>query len=304
MSDHLKKYLFQDHSTRVQAVRLTQAWQTGITHQQHPECIQRLLGELMSAAVLLASNIKFDGSLVLQLQGDGPVALIVAECNADLTIRATATLREGAKIPENATLQTLLNAQGQGRFVVILDPNQSTDMQPYQGIVPLDGETVAQILELYMRNSEQLDTRLWLAADHRCATGLLLQRLPSQGNEDTNPEAEETWRRAVALSETIEPEEMLQVEIDTLIQRLFREETLLAFEPASVRWHCPCTRERVGNMLRILGFEEVQSILRERETVDVSCNFCAKPYKFDAVDCASLFTQSPDSAHANPKTVH
>ena len=304
MSDLLKKYLFQDNSTRIQAVRLTQAWQTGTAHQHLPDCVRNLLGELMSAAVLLASNIKFNGSLVLQLQGDGPVSLIVVECNADLTIRATATLREGAEIPDNGSLQSLLNTQGEGRFSVILDPDKNTtDLQPYQGIVPLEGETVAQVLEHYMQHSEQLDTRLWLAADENSSSGLLLQKLPDHGGHaDTS--SEESWNRAVTLADTLKPEELRELGVDTIIKRLFWEETLLTFEPQSIRWHCPCTRERVGNMLRMLGRDEVESILTERETVDVSCNFCGKPYQFDAVDCASLFTHNPDSAHAHPRSIH
>src|SRR5690606_31827297 len=179
MTDLLKKYLFQDHSVRVQAVRLDEAWRTGLAHQSHPPCVQRLLGELTAAAVLLASNIKFDGSLVLQLQGDGPVALIVVECTSDLTIRATASLREGLSVPRDGNLQSLLNSQGQGRFIVVLDPQRkNAAMQPYQGVVPLEGDSVAQVLEHYMRNSEQLDTRLWLAADAHHTAGLLLQRMP------------------------------------------------------------------------------------------------------------------------------
>ncbi|OXR50353.1 redox-regulated molecular chaperone Hsp33 [Pusillimonas sp. T2] len=307
MSNELKKYLFQDQSVRVQAVRLTEAWQTGLVHQHYPACVERLLGELTAAAVLLASNIKLDGSLVLQLQGDGPVALIVVECNVNLNIRATATLREGHEIPEDGTLQSLLNANGQGRFIVVLDPNRdTTDMQPYQGIVPLEGDTVAQVLELYMRNSEQLDTRLWLAANGRCATGMLLQRLPGHGGNRLADaqSADDTWQRAVILSETLQTDELLNLESDQIVKRLFWEEALLTFEPKTVHWFCPCTRERVGNMLRMLGREEIESILGERENIDVSCNFCGKPYAFDAVDCAGLFTENLDSGHANPKSVH
>ncbi len=305
MSNQLKKYLFQNGTVRVQAVRLTEAWQDGLAHQQYPACVQQLLGELVSAAVLLASNIKFDGSLVLQLQGDGPVALIVVECNVNLEIRATASLREGYSLPENGTLQTLLNSNGNGRFIVVLDPNrETTDMQPYQGIVPLEGNTVARVLEGYMRSSEQLDTRLWLAADERCSAGVLLQKLPGHGGTVSAADQDDTWQRAVILSETLQTDELLTLEPDALMQRLFWEETLLTFEPGPVRWHCPCTRERVGNMLRMLGAAEIESILSERDTVDISCNFCGKPYQFDAVDCAGLFTASPVSGHANPQSLH
>ncbi|TAL75756.1 MAG: Hsp33 family molecular chaperone HslO [Burkholderiaceae bacterium] len=294
MTDQLKKYLFQDHSTRVQAVKLDAAWQTGLAHQHYPECIQRLLGELASAAVLLASNLKFEGSVVLQLQGDGPVALIVVECAAGLNIRATATLREGHGIPTDGTLQSLLNTHGQGRFIVLLDPSgKTTGMSPYRGVVPLDGSTVSEVLEHYMHNSEQLETRLWLAADARHCAGLLLQRLPDAGGNDIiDPDqARDTWERAGMLASTLQPAELLQLDTDTLIHRLFWEETLLAFEPQPVQWWCPCTRKRVANMLRTLGRDEVESILAERGNVEVKCNFCGKPYQFDAIDCAGLFTK-------------
>lgn len=306
MSDILKKYLFEDHSVRVQAVKLDNAWQTGLAHQTYPACVQRLLGELTAAAVLLAANIKFEGSLVLQLQGDGPIALIVVECTSDLTIRATASLREGQPVPRNGNLQSLLNSQGQGRFIVVLDPQRkNADMQPYQGVVPLEGDSVAEVLEHYMHSSEQLDTRLWLGADATHASGLLLQRIPGQGGTESSIEpTEDTWERAVALASTLEPNELLSLDTDTIIHRLFWEETLFTFDPQPVRWHCPCTRDRVANMLRMLGSDEVEDILSQREHIDVSCNFCGKPYQFDAIDCARLFTEPQDAPPTDPSSIH
>lgn len=307
MTDQLKKYLLPDHSTRIQAVRLATSWQTGLAHQRYPECVQNLLGELVSASILLASNIKFKGSLVLQLQGDGPVALIVVECTTDLSIRATVTLREGHDVPAHGTLQSLLNTQGAGRFIVVLDPGRETaGMQPYQGVVPLEGDSVAQVLERYMHDSEQLDTRIWLAADSRHSAGLLLQRLPDDGG--TAPQdagsPDETWSRITQLAATTKREELLELDIDTLIHRLFWQEDLIAYEPADVRWHCPCSRERVGNMLRSLGRDEIEGILEERDAVEIVCNFCGKPYQFDAVDCAKLFVDNPAAAHNTGKSVH
>jgi len=305
MTDLLKKYLFQDHSVRVQALKLDEAWRTGLAHQSYPPCVQRLLGELAAAAVLLAANIKFDGSLVLQLQGDGPVSLIVVECTSDLSIRATASLREGLAVPRNGSLQSLLNSQGQGRFIVVLDPRQrNATMQPYQGVVPLEGDSVAEVLEHYMRTSEQLDTRLWLAADAGHASGLLLQRMPDQGGVQGPEPGHDTWERAVALASTLEPGELLELDTDTLIHRLFWEESLLAFDPQAVRWHCPCTRERVANMLRMLGQEEVEDILSQRNQIDVSCNFCGKPYQFDAIDCTRLFTNPQDTPPSGAGSIH
>lgn len=307
MTDQFKKYLLPDHSTRVQAVRLTSAWQAGLAHQSYPECVQRLLGELVSAAVLLAANIKFDGSLVLQLQGDGPIALVVVECTAELSVRATVTLREGHDIPADGTLQSLLNAHGKGRFVVVLDPNRdTTDLEPYQGIVPLEGASVAQVLELYMRNSEQLDTRMWLASDAQNSAGLLLQRLPGQGGkrDEERESADETWNRVCQLAGTVKYGELLSLDTDTLIHRLFWEEDLIVFEPQEVRWHCPCTRARVADMLRMLGREEIEDILSEHEKIDISCSFCGKPYQFDAVDCAGLFVDNLDTTQGDHKSVH
>ncbi|MGB6105176.1 MAG: Hsp33 family molecular chaperone HslO [Pusillimonas sp.] len=307
MTDELKKYLLPDHSTRVQAVELTDAWQTGLAHQHYPACVQELLGELVAAAVLLSSNIKFDGSLVLQLQGDGPIALIVVECTSNLSIRATVSVREGHEIPTDGTLQTLLNSHGSGRFIVILDPSAAnTDLKPYQGIIPLEGDSVAQVLERYMRDSEQLDTRLWLAADAGRAAGLLLQRLPSHGGTASTPgeTQEETWQRVCHLAATLTRGELLELDIDVLINRLFWDEGLTPFEPQEVRWHCPCNRDRVANMLRALGRNEIEDILSEREAIDILCNFCGKPYHFDAVDCAGLFAGEPGTAHGADESIH
>ncbi|KAA0910585.1 Hsp33 family molecular chaperone HslO [Pusillimonas sp. ANT_WB101] len=305
MTDQFKKYLTSDHSTRVQVVKLTNAWQTGLAHQHFPVCVQKLLGELVSAAVLLASNIKFDGSLVLQLQGDGPIALIVVECTSDLSIRATATLREDHKVPEDGTLQSLLNTRGEGRFIVVLDPNsKESGMAPYQGVVPLEGDTVAQVLESYMRDSEQLETRLWLASDNEHTGGLLLQRLPGQSASESLEVSAETWSRLTQLATTLKPNELLELDTDTLIHRLFWQETLLAYEPQDVRWHCPCNRERVAGMLHALGRDEIDSILSERGNVHIVCNFCGKPYEFDAIDCASLFIEPPGAMHGGDDSVH
>jgi len=308
MADTLKKYLFEDRSVRVQVVDLEHSWQAVQSHHQAlAPAVSRLLGELVAAAALLAGNLKFEGSLVLQLQGDGPVALIVVECRADLSLRATVKLREGHAVPADGTLQSLLNPGGHGRFIVVLDPRrESRAQQPYQGVVPLEGDSVAEVLEHYMRASEQLDTRLWLAAGAQRAAGVLLQRLPAQGGAESPAEsAADTWARAGHLAATLTPAELLGTDADTLIRRLYWQETLIAFEPQAVTWHCPCTRERVAEMLHMLGRAEVDSILQEQGKVEVVCDFCGKPYEFDAVDCAALFAGPGSTAttDGNP-TLH
>lgn len=307
MTDSLKKYLFEARTVRVQSVRLHDTWQQAQSHQQYPPAVQTLLGELVAAATLLAANIKFEGSLVLQIQGDGPIALLVVECRSDLSVRATVKVREGHEIPEQGDMQALLNPNGNGRFIVVLDPERKVpgQQQPYQGIVPLEGDTVAEALQHYMKASEQLDTRLWLAANAQYAAGMLIQRLPDHGGTevvDENPG--ETWNRALHLAGTITQDELVSTDIDTLIHRLFWEETLIAFEPMPVRWFCPCTRERVSNMLRSLGQAEVNDILAERGSVEVQCDFCGKPYVFDKVDCAGLFAEGSALPEQDPPTVH
>jgi len=305
MTDSLKKYLFQDRTVRVQAVRLHDTWQQAQTHHQYSPAVTRLLGELVAASTLLAANIKFDGSLLLQIQGDGPIALIVVECRSDLSLRATVKVREGHQAPETGTMQSLLNARGEGRFVVLLDPKRKVPgQQAYQGIVPLEGDTVAEALQHYMKASEQLDTRLWLAADAQHAAGLLVQRLPGQGGTTQEVVESDTWARAVHLAETLDGPELVATDTDTLIHRLYWEETLLAFDPLPVRWHCPCTRERVAGMLRTLGESEISEILDEQGRVEVTCDFCGKPYAFDRVDCAGLFAASKPLPEQDPPTVH
>jgi molecular chaperone Hsp33 len=306
MSDLLKRYLFEDRSVRVQAVRLKSTWRDAQQHHDYPPPIRRLLGEMIAASTLLAANLKFEGSLVMQIQGDGPVALLVVECRADLSLRATVKLRPDSIVPEDGTLQSLLNSHGKGRFIVVLDPkSKDLGQQAYQGIVPIEGDTVAQALEHYMKSSEQLDTRLWLTADDQQVAGLLLQRLPENGGLASEPSDGDTWERACHLAATLGGDELLKTETDEIIHRLFWEETLRVFEPSQVRWHCPCNREKVADMLRMLGRAEVEDIIEERGEVDVTCDFCGKPYQFDAVDCAALFvppTQIPPEQ--GPPTVH
>ena len=291
MSDQLQKFLSQDRSIRIESVDMHQTWQSAQAHHNYPPSVAALLGELVAASTLLAATIKFDGSLLLQLQGDGAIALMVVECRADMSIRATVKLRD-RPLPIQRDLQSLLNPGGTAKFIVVLDPPKHTPgRQAYQGIVPLEGDSIAQALEQYMLRSEQLDTRIWLAADSERCTGLLLQRLPLQGGNQQAEvlSADETWQRAQRLAETLSNNEMLEVTQDTLLHRLFWEETLLTFEPRPITWRCSCTRERVADMLKMLGRAEVEDIMETQGKIEVACEFCGQPYLFDGVDSALLF---------------
>jgi molecular chaperone Hsp33 len=264
----------------------------------------------------MQSNIKFNGALVLQIFGDGPVKVAVAEVQHDLSLRATAKVVGDVGV--NARLPDLVNVGNKGRCAITLDPKDKfPGQQPYQGVVPLHGDhrekisKLSEVLEHYMLQSEQLDTRLVLAADNKVAAGLLIQRLPLEGegnlagsmvskeNEDEIGRNED-FNRISILAASITREELLELDVDTVLRRLFWEEKVLRFEPQTPHFACTCSRERVTNMIRGLGQEEADSILAERGEIDVGCDFCGQQYRFDAVDAAQIFTSPGDQPPATP----
>jgi molecular chaperone Hsp33 len=298
--DTLQRFIFENAAVRGELVEISNAWQEIQARHDYPEAVRTVLGEMVASAALLSANLKFNGSIVMQIHGDGLVQLMVVECDAALRVRATAKLAPGAVVPDGATIAQLFNAQGKGRFVITLDPqDKMPGQQPYQGIVPLVGDDMATVIENYMLRSEQMDTRLWLAADDQVARGLLLQKLPrnsaaeGQVKQATEEEDIETWNRAVSLASTLKRDEMLSTDIATLMRRLFWEETLRVFDPAHPQFHCTCTRERVGEMLKMLGQAEVDSALADLGQLSINCDFCGKHYGFDKVDCAQLFAGVP-----------
>ena len=294
--DQLQKFIFDNAAVRGELIEVSDTWREIQSRHDYPKAVRNLLGEMTAAAALLSANLKFNGAIVMQIHGDGPVKLLVVECDADLRLRATAKLSDGAEVADDASVQDLLNRQGRGRFVITLDPKDKVPgQQPYQGVVPLIGDDISTIIENYMLRSEQMDTRLWLAADEHVARGLLLQRLPrnsdieGQVEQASEEEDLDTWTRATMLGQTLKREELLSADVPTLLKRLFWEETIRVFDPLHPSFHCTCTRERVANMLKTLGQEEVDSAIEELGTLTINCDFCGKEYGFDAVDCAQLF---------------
>ena len=282
--------MFESSLVRGELIEISEAWQQVLTRRTYPSAVSAMLGEMMAAAALLSANLKFDGTIIMQIHGDGPVQLLVVECDAALRLRATAKLAEGASINEQASLQQLVNANGEGRFAITLDPaDKKPGQQAYQGIVALEGESVATVIENYMMRSEQLDTRLWLAADNKVARGLLLQKLPGDGGKTTALADTDIWNRTVTLASTLNTQELLSTDIMTLLQRLYWEETVRVFDPRHPSFFCGCSREKVGNMLKMLGREQIDSALDELGKLDVNCDFCGQDYLFDAVDCRQLF---------------
>ncbi|KQV48073.1 Hsp33 chaperonin [Pelomonas sp. Root1217] len=311
----LHKFLFDGLPVRGMLVRLTDAWREVLSRrepgQEYPPELRDLLGQMSAAAVLMQANIKFNGALVLQIFGDGPVKLAVAEAQPDLSFRATAKCI--GELAPGADLPSMLNVHGQGRCAITLDPKDKfPGQQPYQGVVPLHGDhreplyKLSEVLEHYMLQSEQLDTRLVLAANGDIAAGLLIQRLPVEGegnlegkrNED-DIGLSEGFNRVAILAGTLTADELLTLDADTILRRLFWEETVTRFEPQSPRFACTCSRERVSQMLRGLGRDEADSVLAERGEIEIGCDFCGRHYRFDAVDVGALFTppgRQPDGA--------
>jgi molecular chaperone Hsp33 len=291
MTDTLQKFMFDNTPVRGELVEMSDTWREILSRRDYPRAVRSLLGEMLSAAALLSANLKFNGALVMQIHGDGPLKLLVVECDADLRMRATAKLADDALVPDDATLTELVNRDGNGRFAITLDPKDKLPgQQAYQGIVPLDGSSIAVVIENYMMRSEQLDTRMWLAADDQVSRGLLLQKLPGVGgvhapSEDTL----EAWDRTVMLASTLRTDELLSTDIQTVMRRLFWEETIRVFDPLHPAFHCSCNRERVGNMLKMLGQEEIDSAIAELGHLGIDCDFCGQHYDFDKVDCAQLF---------------
>lgn len=291
MADALTRFVFEYAPVKGGIVQLDAVWKTVQSHTDYPAPLKKVLGELLAAAALLTSNIKFDGNLVLQLQGKGPVRLIVVEATSKKTLRATA--KWTGDIPASDSLADLL---GQGNFAITLDQSQA-GKQNYQGIVPMEGATVAETLAHYMQSSEQLDTRIYLASSNERIAGMLLQRMPDQKSSDAD-----AWNRATLLADTIKSEELLSLPPGDVLMRLFHEETLRQFDQEPLSFACTCSRDKVGDMLKMLGRDEVDHIIAELGNVEINCEFCDKQYRFDAVDIAQLFSGS--QSHIAPAAHH
>jgi molecular chaperone Hsp33 len=303
MKDTLQRFLFENLAVRGEIVHLDATWQAVLERHQYPEPVQHVLGELMAAVSLLIATLKFKGQLIAQIQGDGPVGLLVVEGSSDKTLRAMANCKD-----DQVSDESLQGLFGNARLVITLEPEKG---ERYQGIVSLSGDNIAGALTDYLLRSEQLDTDLWLVADAKQAAGLLIQKLPDtekvkSGSNILSADASERnidldgWNRIQQLSSTIKDEELLELSAEEIIHRLYHEEDVRLFESELISFRCSCSHERVANMLRSLGADEVHSIIEEKTTIDVACEFCNHNYSFDAVDVEQLFAASPH--HSAPKT--
>ncbi len=282
--DTLHRFLFDRFPIRGHLVHLDAAWRALIEHRQYPPVIRETLGEAVVASLLLAATIKFEGVLSLQLQGDGPMHLLLAQCTSGLGVRGLARYREGA-----GAAHQIHELIGNGNLTVTLETDEGT--QRYQGIVPIEGERLADSLQAYFQNSEQLPTRLWLHADVQGASGMLLQKLPGSATLPAADAAaiEDAWQRVQLIADTLTPVELRTLADAEILHRLFNEDDLRLFEPSPLYFRCRCSRERVAGMLQGLGEAETRSVIAERGKVEVHCDFCNRAYIFDAVDVEQLF---------------
>lgn len=280
-SDSLWRFLFESTGIRGNLVHLDASWRAVLDTHAYPESVRALLGEALAGVSLLTATLKFEGSLILQVQGPGPLRTLVAQASSARTLRGLARWSEEQEVPSGGPLRERF---GEGQLVLTIETAQS---EPYQGIVALEGEHLAEAIERYFSDSEQLPTRLWLAANGERAAGLLLQRLPGAHTED------EDWARVGHLAATLSTSELLGLPADALLHRLFHEEAVRLFEPEPLAFRCGCSRARIEDTARLLGAEEIESIIAEQGELRVTCEFCNRDYRFDPVDARAIFATLP-----------
>lgn len=282
--DSQQRFYFRDSAVRGQLCRLTTAHQAVMERHAYPACVRDLLGEMMAAVVLMSGSLKFAGSFILQIQGDGPVNLLMAECNDRGDLRAIAQY-EAADLPEGHPCWTALI--GNGQLIMTIDPDQG---ERYQGIVALEGEHLADALGHYFAQSEQLPTQFYLGADADGAGGLMLQVMPGH---DQDADAD-LWPRVNNLAATVKTAELTGLEAEQLLFRLYHEEVVELMPAQPLRFQCSCSRERSANALRSLGIEELHALLAEQSgALTVDCQFCRQQYRFDAIDVEQLLLPTP-----------
>ncbi|NOY66788.1 MAG: Hsp33 family molecular chaperone HslO [Gammaproteobacteria bacterium] len=289
MKDLLNRFLFDKYPVRGEVVHLDDAWKAVLDKHDYPELVRNMLGEAMAATALLSATIKFLGSITLQIQGDGPVSMLVVQVTTDKKIRAMATY-------ESSELQPgLKNLFGEARLMITIEMENAAER--YQGIVELGDRNIAASLEEYFKSSEQLETRLWLTANGEVAAGFLLQQMP----KESMPNASDGWNRFCVLAETLKDDELISLEAEELLHRLYHEDDIRLFTPDRIEFSCSCSSDRIEKTLKNMGYEEVKSILAEQGKVEVDCNFCNHHYEYDAIDVEKIFIDGLAVAPSNTR---
>lgn len=308
--DEVRRFIVENRPVRGHWVHLQDAWRELRAHRDYPQPVRELLGQAVAASVLLAATLKFRGQLTLQLQGNGAVSLLVAQCTHDFRLRAvarfeaaavSALLANGASESVKASGEVFRRLVGtDGRVAVTIESDERNTR--YQGIVPLSGDSLAGSLEAYFARSEQLPTRVLLAADETQGAGVLVQKLPEEAGADDS-QMSEIWEQAERGIERLSPEDLLQCPVEELLGRGFAAHDMRLFRGAPVQFECRCSHGRVTGLLRALGADEVRDVLREQGSVTVTCEFCHRPYRFDEGDVQALFADATP-AGGNPSTIH
>jgi len=286
--DQIRRFLFDEHAIRGQHVSLDSSWQQIVKQSNAEGIAQTLLGQALAASTLLVETLNINGSVSLQIRGTGPIHLLVAEATSEHTIRGI--IKQSGEPCEQKSLTDIF---GSDKLVITIKNGKG---KPHQGIVPLSGDNLADALQAYFNQSEQLPTRLWFACDQHTSCGLLLQKLPEQ-IIDTD-----AWNRITVLAATTEEQELLTLSTDELLHRLFHEEKLRLFEASKIEFSCTCSLERTRDMLVSLGKAEIDDMIAEQEEVSITCEFCNQHYAFDKVDLELLFI--PDESLPLSTTQH
>ena len=291
-NDLLHRFLFDDCDIRGEIVTLSDSYREILSHNQYSPAIRQLLGEFLAAVGLLSSTLKFDGRIILQARGDGPISTIMAECNHHNDLRGIVRINSDVELTEDIALHgNMQQLLGNGVLVISIEPQRTENfagkLERYQGIVPMDADNLAGCLEHYFQQSEQLATRLWFAADDNSATGFLIQALPQQIN--TNPDDNrDKWETIITLAETIKREELLGLDHATILYRLFNEQPVRIFEPKKLKFACSCSKERCASALLTIGKDEVEELLIEQGSISIDCQFCNQHYHFAADEVRKL----------------
>lgn len=295
-TDSLRRFMLTNTQVRGEWVHLDTTWQTLLANDAYPEPIRNVLGEALAAVLLLSATIKYEGALILQIKATGPMHLLVVQANSDGTVRGLARYQPEAfahlDSSKTMPLSTLLGDNA--TMVITVQPTQG---KPYQGIVALNGETMQDCLQAYFEQSEQLATKLYLAADDMACAGLLLQQLPEQRNDD-----QDGWQRATILADTLQPSDLLTWDYETLLHRLYHEEQVTIFPSHPIRFQCSCSTARIEAAIQGLGEQEAQAIISEQGHINVDCEFCNKNYRFDHVDVKRIFT--PAAINPSQNSTH
>ena len=289
--DTLQRFTFDNSHVRGELVGLNQTLKDIFARQSYPDAVNNLLGELLAAAALLSATVKIDGLLTLQVQSNGPLSILLAETSHDGKLRGIARMDEKQDIADGQLFGT------EGQLVITIDPTQG---RRYQGIVSLEGDNLAKCLEGYFKQSEQLATRLWLSCEGEVAAGFLLQELPALGEVQEEMEVDEdAWTRLTCIGDTVRDDELLHLDNQQLLHRLYHEETVRIFDDEGLKFSCSCSKERLSTALDQMGYEQCQEILDEQKKIRADCQFCGQHYSFDQSDINGLFPLQSAKAQAN-----